>query len=327
MAHKAPTARRWLARLTLAILLATLCINLLSAYIRHVEAGLDCADWPACYARIGTHIEQQTTQGVARSALAPQPLAKQTHRGVATVLVILVLVLLQRSRSGVALRGREAQLPLLMAALLLVLAVIGPASYLKTLPAIATANLLGGLALAALSFRLWLSLGGTPRHGAAAGLRRLARWALLMLCLQLALGAWMSANFAALGCEQLLSCREEGGNGIAAFWYLRELALDAGGQVLSGQGSVVIHLAHRIGALASAALLLALLVSVLRALPALRFQAAALLVLLLAQIGLGVLAVTHSLPLWVVLAHNSCAALLLLCAIRIDYGLGQEQRA
>ena len=149
-----------LAPLVALILIATLSIDFLSAYIRHTEAGLGCRDWPACYGQIGASIASVEQPGIARHALAPDPLAKRAHRLLATGLVVMVLLLLHRSRQHGALAGFEAQIPLLMAALLLLLAVIGPASYLKTRPAIAACNLLGGMALAALSWRLLLGLRG-----------------------------------------------------------------------------------------------------------------------------------------------------------------------
>ena len=315
---KADIERRWLARLTLAILLATLGINLLSAYIRHVEAGLGCDGWPACYAQIGVHISEHSKK-VAHAALAPQPIAKQTHRGVATALVVMVLLLVHRSRRQ--LRAMEALLPLAMAGVLLALAVIGPASYLKTRPAIATANLLGGIALAALSWRLYLSLSNTVRMDVAPWLRKLICTCLVLLLIQLALGAWLSANFAGLGCLGTDGC-EPGRGMVDAFWYLRELALDANGRVIADQGTAAILVAHRVGAALLVPLLL--LSSVLAARAGVALLRNALLVLLLVSIQaiLGLGALTFSLPLAIVLAHSTVAALLLLAVLRLNYIAG-----
>lgn len=312
---KADIERRWLARLTLAILLATLGINLLSAYIRHVEAGLGCADWPACYAQVGVHISEHS-KGVAHAALAPQPLAKQIHRGLATALVVMVLLLVQRSRRQ--LRATEALLPLAMAGLLLTLAVIGPASYLKTRPAIATANLLGGVALAALSWRLYLPLSNTVPVNVAPWLRKLICTCLVLLLVQLALGAWLSANFAGLGCAGTDSC--EPGRGMAnAFWYLRELALDANGRVIADQGTAAILIAHRVGAALLVPLLLLSPVLAARASVTLRRNALLVLTLVSIQAALGLCALVFSLPLAIVLAHSTVAALLLLAVLRLNY--------
>ncbi len=313
-----------LAPLVALILLATLSIDFLSAYIRHTEAGLGCLDWPACYGRIGESIASVGQPGIARHALTPDPLAKRAHRLLATGLVVMVLLLVHRGRQRGALAGFEAQIPLLMAALLLLLAVIGPASYLKTRPAIAACNLLGGMALAALSWRLLLGLRASARVAASLRLRRMTRIALALLVLQLALGAWVSANFAGLACRGLLECAPAANAGTdsvpAAFWYFRELALDADGRVPVTTGTVAIHVAHHVGACLAAFALLAAGVQALRervpgnlVLP--------VLALLLAQLGLGAIMVSASLPLAPVLAHSTVAALLLLALLRLDYTL------
>lgn len=324
MRERAGSLRSPLVPLVTLILIATLSIDFLSAWIRHTEAGLGCRDWPACYGQIGPAIAGASEPGIARQALAPDPLAKRTHRLLATGLVVMVLLLLHRSRQRGALAGFEAQIPLLMAALLLLLAVIGPASYLKTRPAIAACNLLGGIALAALSWRLLLGLRDTPRFAATPRLRRLTRAALALLVLQLALGAWVSANFAGLGCSGVFACGAPATAATdsvpAAFWYFRELALDAEGRVPMTTSTVAIHLAHRAGAVLAALALASATVLALRE----RVPPRVVLpvpVLLLAQLGLGVLAVARSLPLAVVLAHSTVAALLLLALLRLDFAL------
>ena len=322
-----------LAPLVALILIATLSIDFLSAYIRHTEAGLGCRDWPACYGQVGASIASVEQPGIARQALAPDPLAKRAHRLLATGLVVMVLLLVHRGRQRGALAGFEAQIPLLMAALLLLLAVIGPASYLKTRPAIAACNLLGGMALAALSWRLLLGLRGSARVASSLRLRRVTRIALALLVLQLALGAWVSANFAGLACSGLLACTVPASSGTdsvpAAFWYFRELALDADGRVPVTTGTVAIHVAHRVGACLAAFALLAAGAQALRErVP--RNLVLPVLALLLAQLGLGALMVSASLPLALVLAHSTLAALLLLALLRLDYALqpaSPERRA
>lgn len=311
----------WLAALTL---MATLSINLLSAYIRHSEAGLGCRDWPSCYGQIGESLRRAQAPDVARHALAPDPLAKRTHRVLATALVVMVLVLLHRSRQRHGVPGLDTPIPLLMAALLLVLAVIGPASYLKTRPAIAACNLLGGIVLAALGWRLLLELRGAARVAATQRLRRATRAALALLALQLALGAWVSANFAGLGCTGLLACKPPADTATesvaAAFWYFRELPLDGNGRVLHTGATSAIHVAHRIGAgLAALAIVAASVLALRERVPA--QLVLPVLVLLVGQLALGAIAVAGSLPLAVVLAHSGVATLLLLAMLRLDRAL------
>jgi cytochrome c oxidase assembly protein subunit 15 len=324
-----PSPHRRLQWYVLLVLVATLSINLLSAYIRHLEAGLGCADWPACYGQIGDYIEPSSQQSVSQMALAPVAAAKKIHRGVATALVILVLLLLQEARKQKQLRGVNRNLPYIMVAVLLLLSVVGPASYLKTLPAIAVVNLLGGMTLLALAWWLYLQLqGGAPT--VSRPLRLLARAGLLALLVQITLGIWLSANFAAISCSSPWSCNPP--MAVAAspgdsFWYFRELRLSASGQVVFDQGMQVMHIAHRLGALLSGVLLLVLAAVAWRRGGPLRPGALVLALLLLLQLLLGVAAMLAHLPLALVLAHNLVASLLLLAVLKLNYLAREEARA
>jgi cytochrome c oxidase assembly protein subunit 15 len=311
--------------MVLLVLLATISINLLSAYIRHLEAGLDCTDWPACYGLISTYVEPLADQTVAQMALAPVAAAKKVHRGVATLLVILVLLLVAESRKQQGLRGVgrnfPAILPYIMVAVLLLLSVVGPASYMKTLPAIAVVNLVGGMALMALSGWLWLQLAAEPPV-VNSGLKPLARVGLVLLLLQIVLGVWLSANFAAISCSSLWAC-EPLAEAVPAtgdsFWYFRELRLDESGRVLFDQGMQSIHIVHRLGALLTGLILLALALFSVRRGDAFRRSGLALAALVLLQFVLGASAMIMGLPLILVLGHNLTAALLLLVLLKLNY--------
>ncbi len=311
--------RRRMALYALLIVVTTLAINLLSAYLRHVESGLGCDDWPDCYGRIESYVTAD--QAVAEMALAPRQTAKQIHRAVATALVVVVLLLVQQHRQYRLLTGAGGSLPYLMVAVLLVLSIIGPTSYLKTFPAIALVNLVGGMALAALAWWLWLQLRPPASVAASPGLRKLSTACLLALLAQICLGAWTSANFAGLSCPGLIDCGAGGSNlaaGSGAFWYFRELSLDGSGRVVFDQGALLIQLVHRAGALATAALLLWLGIAARRA------GGALIMILLTGQLALGVCAVLFELPLAVVLGHNLVAALLLLATLRLVCRLSEE---
>jgi cytochrome c oxidase assembly protein subunit 15 len=172
-------------------------------------------------------------------------------------------------------------------------------------PVVVTAHLLGGMATwtllvlclarecapkvgAASSGRFrpdGLPAGGTARPDARA--RGLGILALVAVIGQVALGGWVSSNYAALACPDFPTCR--GG------W----LPID---------GPTAIHMAHRLGAL-----LVLCIVGAHAALLLKRRQAIGLLlaVLLALQVGLGIANVLLSLPLPLAVAHNLGAALLL----------------
>jgi len=121
---------------------------------------------------------------------------------------------------------------------------------LKLYPAIVTAHLLGGLGLLALLAVQSQAYVRTPlplTRGLQAGLAMLA----LLSVVQIALGGWVSTNYAVLACADFPTCQgrwwpdadfEQG------FTVLRPLGLGADGQAIPFAALTAIHLAHRIGA-------------------------------------------------------------------------------
>jgi heme a synthase len=300
----------WLAGILVVLVLAT---NQLSAFLRLQEAGVGCQPWPDCYARIGVETERPDLQ----AALTPHQGIKRAHRLVAAVMVLVVLVILHQSRQQ-RLAGVDATLPYAIAAVMLLLAVVGPASYLKTLPAIATANLLGGMVLLGLSWR-WLMAVRRPWTAPGAGLLALAGLGAVLA--QSALGAWTSANFAAAACGGVVACALPEGDGLRlqAFNYFRELPLDATGRVLMGTDAWLIHHAHRAGAWLASLVLVIVAIRLPRRDPRYTHHGAIVLTLLALQIGIGLLGVANQLPLAAVLAHNLLAALLVVVFVDIGY--------
>jgi len=305
----------------LVILLGALAIALLSAGIRHVESRLSC-DRNGCYADIAQAQGNGTVALDTAQASTPRTWAKRAHRALASTLVVAVLALVYRTHAS----GREwpavRVIPLLMLALLLALAIIGPMSHLKTRPIIATLNLAGGTTLVALSWQLLLVVGAASRCSVAASLHRVLRFAMLLLVLQIVSGAWVSANFAGLACNGIPACNAPPQAAEARSWAalapLRELQPDALGRVRIDAAAYAIHTLHRIGALLAA---LALAIVCLRAartrVPARFWMPIALLLAL--QCVLGFATITSALAIPVTLAHGFVATLLLLAAMRLDH--------
>ena len=295
---------------------------MLSSYIRHHEAGLGCADWPACYGQVGDLSGRSTDitttpSSATLSALTPTNAVKQTHRAIASVLVILVLLMVYQARLQ-NLKGAALYLPYAVIAVILLLAIIGPASYLKTLPAVATANLAGGMLLLSLLWWLWL----ITRPVITEPLPQLKGWAtiaLIALISQILLGAWVSANFAGTACSGFMNCATAAPDPLwSSFWYLRELALTTDGGVVMGQAQILIQQAHHLGALVTLIVLASLAIRILLSAPADRGWAFGILILLLLQATLGLVALHWELPLLIVLGHNLTASLLLLAVIRVN---------
>ena len=183
-------------------------------------------------------------------------------------------------------------------------------------PVIVMAHLLGGLLT--MSLLAWLAWKTTPDtvlvQADAARLRRLLWVGLGLLVVQIALGGWTSANYAALSCgthyPQCLGQWWPHADWREAFVLWRGIGVDYEGGVLDGPARVAIQLSHRLVAVLVFGHLLMVGIRMFRT-PGLRWWATVLIVLLLAQVTLGILNVKLALPLWTAVAHVAGAALLL----------------
>jgi len=187
-------------------------------------------------------------------------------------------------------------------------------------PVVVMGHLLGGL----LTFSLlaYVALALAHRRAPDAAQRRLKAMvivALVLLSLQIALGGWTSANYAALACGMdFPRCagawwpRPDFHEGFV-LW--RGIGVNYEGGVLDGAARAAIHIAHRIGAMIVFGHVLATAVLAWRR--GLRANAAAVGVLLCAQVALGIANVKLLLPLPLATAHNAGAALLLFSLIAL----------
>jgi cytochrome c oxidase assembly protein subunit 15 len=147
------------------------------------------------------------------------------------------------------------------------------------------------------------------------------------LVLQISLGGWTSANYAALACPDFPTCQTQWWPAIADFkegfvlW--RGIGIDYEGGVLDHPARVAIHFTHRLGALLAAVLIALLGLSLARA-PATRVDGAAVLAVLVLQLCLGVSIVWFGVPLAVAVLHNGVAALLLLVVINANQRIRQR---
>jgi cytochrome c oxidase assembly protein subunit 15 len=179
---------------------------------------------------------------------------------------------------------------------------------------IVTLHLLGGLVLLALlraqSQRLARSAGELKVVGVSP-----LTWLLLLttfglLWFQLALGGWVSTNYAVLACTEFPGC--QGSLWPAMDWqqgFTLWRALGAGrdGGYISFEALTAIHYAHRLAAyLVLAALLL--LARQLYKVPALRSQALWVLALALWQLATGLSNVLYGWPLLAAVSHTGGAA-------------------
>lgn len=217
-----------------------------------------------------------------------------------------------------------ARVALLTLALIIFQALLGKWTVTWNLkPVVVMGHLMGGLATLGLLGWMYFAQVGAGRFAAVKQRlgqpMRLARRAVLLvlmvLCAQIALGGWVSSNYAALACPDFPTCQGQWwpqtdfGEGFV-LW--RGIGADYEGGVLDGPARTAIHLSHRIGAVIAGLFVLMLAFAALRDRVA-RPAGLALLLLLPLQVLLGIANVIWGLPLHVAVAHNGVAALLILC--------------
>ena len=155
--------------------------------------------------------------------------------------------------------------------------------------------------------------------------RSLRPWALLgllVLAVQLVLGALTSANFAGPSCTVLPGCNGDWAsltNLMQGFDLFDRLEVDDQGRVIAGGVQKTLHMAHRLGAIVTFVYLAWLAVRAMKLDNSLRNTSISLLVFLFIQAGLGIAAVLTGLPLLLVTAHNAVAAVLLLTVVNLNH--------
>lgn len=211
-------------------------------------------------------------------------------------------------------------------------------------PIIVTAHLLGGMATLVLMWLLWLrhrgdesgvlKLNNDDRHR---GLRHWGFVALAVVVLQIFLGGWTSTNYAALACPDFPTCQTQWVPPMdfsEGFKLWRGLGVDYEGGVLGNDARVAVHYTHRIGALVVLFVVGGLVLAIRRRKVEaesrsdgqLRLLGALVGVLLVAQILLGISVVKFGLPLWLAVAHNGGAALLLAAVVTLAFALYPSER-
>jgi len=288
-----------------AVVLAFIVV-VMGAYVRLSDAGLGCPDWPFCY---GKPLPAEIAD---RDALA-KAWKEMGHRYLAGTLGVLIVLLV----IGAWRRRRDAALATAIVLLVVLQATLGKWTVTMLLkPAIVTAHLLGGMTTLALL--AWLALAQWP-HRPAPELRALrtpAASALAALAVQIALGGWVSANYAALACPDLPLCRGQAMDFGNAFHVVRELGRTSEGELLPLAALTAIHWTHRVFALVALA---AVLTAAVRAWRLARPLALLVGVLVLAQFALGVANVAAGLPLALAAAHNAGAALVLVALVVLNF--------
>ncbi len=297
---------------------------ILGAYTRLVDAGLGCPDWPGCYGFFSVP-ETPEELALAQSLYPDAPVEadkawwEMIHRYFAAGLGAVVLAIAVGAMRNPDTAGPR-KLPLILLAMVILQGAFGAWTVtLKLWPQVVTAHLLGGFATLSLLWLLAMRLGMGKSWRVPYELKNLARLGLVLLVLQIALGGWVSSNYAALACPDFPTC---GGQWVPEMDFVQgfNLAQTVGpnylGGLLESDARVAIQFTHRVGAVL---VFLVIGLLVVRLVLAGSELGVPLGLLLAVQILLGILNVILILPLGNATAHNAVGALLLLAMVTVNY--------
>jgi heme a synthase len=319
--HRGATPRRRLHALTLLTLFLTFDLVLFGAFTRLTDSGLGCPDWPGCYGSaspLGARDEIRVEQAARPQGPVTHGKAwvEMVHRYLATAVGVLVTVM---AVAAWWLRRRDAQAPSPAWALVTLVWVVAQGAFgaltvtMKLYPAIVTLHLLGGIGLLVL-----LTLQDQvfePRPVALSpGLRAAAWGTAALVVMQLALGGWVSTNYAVLACRDFPTCQGQWWPPMdfaQGFTLRRELGETASGSYLPFAALTAIHVTHRVAAVFVLGALAALSWALHRSGDAaLRRVAGALAGLALLQLATGLSNVVLGWPLVAAVFHTGGAAAL-----------------
>ena len=306
---------------SLAVLLSLLVV-MLGAYTRLTDAGLGCPDWPGCYGQMVLPSAKEKLQA-AQTQYPQIPIesrkawTEMVHRYAAGSLALLIFFIgfyVVRKR----LQGNNLpwHLPAALIILVFFQAALGMWTVtLKLLPVVVMGHLLGGMLIVACLSRFRLQISAIKGQDLSQW-RPWLRLGVLIVFLQIALGGWVSSNYAGISCIGFPMC-----NGVwlpdlhfaQGFNLFSPVGANYQGGLLDHDVRVTIQFIHRLGAIITAAyiLVLSLLILLRSSFSYLKTAAVVLSLLVLVQFTLGILNVIYLLPISVAVAHNGVAALLL----------------
>lgn len=320
-------------KLVWVTLFLTFDVIMFGAFTRLTNSGLGCPDWPGCYGHSNPLLAMEHIR--AAEALMPDgPVTvvkawiEMIHRYLAMgigVLIIAIVVISWRFwiKSGRTQTRFSPRFPMLLFGFVCVQGAFGAWTVtMKLQPVIVTIHLLLGMTLLALLTWLGARQKDHPAvNHKGSELRIPATIALILLSLQIALGGWVSTNYAALACMDFPLCHGvlvppmDFQNG---FTLWRKLGMTADGEYLSFDALTAIHWAHRVFAFVVAAVIGWVAARACK-IDGLGSTGRAILGALALQITIGIATVSLKWPLALAVAHNGTAALLVLLVVMLNY--------
>jgi cytochrome c oxidase assembly protein subunit 15 len=274
-----------LQALTLFTLFLTFDLVIFGAFTRLTDSGLGCPDWPGCYGSATpfgakAHVDAAQAAMPTGAVTTSKAWIEMLHRYLATSVGVLILTLTAHSWWTRYLSRQQAQAkvhnlssyqlkthlqisPWWPTASLLWVCVVGAFGALtvtlKLFPVIVTLHLLGALLLLTLLTRQAAhydsvtseNLTDAKKPLITQRLRFILTATFALVWLQIALGGWVSTNYAVLACNTFPACQNTfwpDMNFSSGFTLWRELGLTSLGDFLPFSALTAIHYTHRLSA-------------------------------------------------------------------------------
>jgi len=315
-------------RLTLFATLLALIVVSFGAYTRLTDSGLGCPDWPGCYGTLS--VPESIDQIEKAQAVYPdspveveKAWIEMIHRYIAGILGIMILVIAFMS---IKLRDQinySLKWPFFLLGLVIFQAALGMWTVTLLLkPAVVSSHLLGGMTVLGILTFLMHRNYGTHRENFVSNRfeRKIIRFSLVLLFIQIALGGWTSANYAALACTDYPTCH---GSLIPemdfsnAFTIFRELGVTSLGEPLSLEALHAIQWVHRVGAIVLLGYLL-FVAYILKVNQGFNIWRNVLILVISLQFIIGIANLLLHLPIVLATLHNLGAALLVVILVGIN---------
>ena len=315
-------------RLTLFATLLALIVVSFGAYTRLTDSGLGCPDWPGCYGTLS--VPESIDQIEKAQAVYPdspveveKAWIEMIHRYIAGILGVMILVIAFMS---IKLRDQinySLKWPFFLLGLVIFQAALGMWTVTLLLkPAVVSSHLLGGMTVLGILTFLMHRNYGTHRENFVSNRfeRKIIRFSLVLLFIQIALGGWTSTNYAALACTDYPTCH---GSLIPemdfsnAFTIFRELGVTSLGEPLSLEALHAIQWVHRVGAIVLLGYLL-FVAYILKVNQGFNMWRNVLILVISLQFIIGIANLLLHLPIVLATLHNLGAALLVVILVGIN---------
>lgn len=323
-------------KLVFATWFLTLDLIMFGAFVRLTDSGLGCPDWPGCYGKItpigASDQIRQALEAMPHGPVSfPKAWIEMIHRYVGAALGLMIIAIVYYAWRYRKQLGHSAKLAIVTLIAVCVQGAFGAWTVThKLMPLVVTVHLLGGMTVLALM--TWLAAREKSHAPVQHDSLRWKPWVLagmVLLFAQIALGGWVSTNYAALACMDFPTCHGSWYPQMdfqSGFSLVRGLGVLPSGEIISQDALTAIHWVHRNFAFVVFAFLVPLAWQLSKD-PGLRGPARLVLALLAAQLFTGLTTIFFQWPLLIAVLHNGGAAGLVLATTTLLVRLGRAQAA